>query len=109
MQINLFWKTYKKNREDWLDSCRAAARKLLLTRYSITSEDVTELVPRPENVHHNATGSIFRDDDFTSVGYTLTRRTTSHRRLIRKWGLKNPPYGPSPKRVIRPKEYDSGD
>lgn len=107
MQVNIFGSAEPKTKQEYLDACRAKARKLLATQLTITSEDVTESVKLPDGLHHNTIGNIFRHEDFVPVGYTLTRKNTSHKRLIRKWGLKdNWQY---PRRTIKPVEYDSGD
>lgn len=72
---------------DWLDECRAEARKLLTYRDEITIEDVLDKCPRPKYLHPNTTGNVFKHPDFkkTRVGYS--RRAVSHGRLIYYWTL----------------------
>lgn len=96
---------FKGAKQAWLEKCRDEARKQLRYKLTITSEDVTAVCPRPKYLHPNATGGIFHDVDFEPVGYALARRTSSHRRLIRRWALKNA----VPQRSKPVKVYDDGD
>jgi len=75
-------------RQVWLEDCRAAAKQLLQTRESVTVEDVLLLQPRPEFIHRNATGSIFSNGEFKSVGWTQSKRPQSKGRYIMQWRLK---------------------
>lgn len=92
---------FQKNREDWLLAARNTARKLLNSRLNITIEDVLEITPLPKYLHRNTIGKVFHDTDFVAVGYTLTRKPSSHSRVIRKWSLKQPTYKPAPTRKPR--------
>lgn len=78
---------FNKTRDQWLNGARVVAKNLLKTRHTITIEDVLELYPRPKYLHRNTTGSVFKDEWFTPIGYTLSKRTISHKRVIRLWGL----------------------
>ena len=80
---------FRKTKQDWLEEARDSARKLLMMHDSITIEDVLEMSPRPGYLHRNVTGSVFQTDEFEPVGFTHSRRTASHSRIIRKWTLKN--------------------
>lgn len=99
---------FGQSREDWLDSCRDTARKLLRTRLTITIEDVLEVCPRPNYLHRNTTGKVFQDKDFKAVGFRAARKASSHGRTIRVWGLKNPESTPLPQRSFFGKEFDTG-
>lgn len=79
---------FQHSRETWLDGARSTARKLLKKKRVITIEDVLEVFPRPTYIHRNVTGHVFRDVDFKPVGYTLARKPSSHKRVIRLWKLK---------------------
>lgn len=79
---------FRSTRADWLEECRITARRLLKTRQSITIEDVLRVCPRPKYLKPNVTGSVFKDGDFVPVGYTVTRKPSSHRRVIRLWSIK---------------------
>lgn len=78
---------FKREREAWLDKARSTARKLLRYRRRITVEDVLEQCPRPQYVHQNTTGMIFRDNDFKAVGWQPSRRTAMNGRQVRVWSL----------------------
>lgn len=79
---------FNRTRADWLDDCRVTARKLLQKELCITVEDVLKICPRPRYLRPNITGSIFKHDDFMPIGYTLSRKPSSHSRVIRKWTLR---------------------
>lgn len=78
---------FKREREAWLQDCRATARKLLQRKSEITINDVLAECPRPTYIHENATGSVFKDNDFRLVRYTKSHSRTAHRRVIGVWGL----------------------
>lgn len=78
---------FNQSREQWLAGARHAARMLLRRKRLITIEDVLEVYPRPKYLHRNTTGSVFKGDMFHPVGYTLSKRTLSHGRVIRLWSL----------------------
>lgn len=74
-------------RQGWLEECRKTAKLLLRNQETITVEDVLTLVPRPEYIHRNSTGSIF-NNEFKAVGWTQSKRPISKGRYIMKWKLK---------------------
>lgn len=74
-------------RQGWLLECRKTAKLLLRHMDSITVEDILVLVPRPEFIHRNSTGSIF-DGQFKQVGWTQSKRPQSKGRYIMQWRLK---------------------
>lgn len=78
---------FQRTREQWLNGARKVAYNLLQTRHTVTIEDVLELYPRPKYLHRNTTGSVFKDPWFQPLGYVTSRRTISHGRVIRTWGL----------------------
>ena len=84
---------------DWVDSARETAYKLLQMRSQITIEDVLAHNPRPSYIRKNVTGHIFQDARFRGLGYTLSKRPVMNSRVIRIWGLAEPPHV----------EYDRGD
>jgi len=75
-------------RQGWLEECRKTAKQLLRFQDSVTVEDILPLVPRPEYIHRNSTGSIF-DGQFRSVGWVQSKRPISKGRWIMQWKLKN--------------------
>lgn len=82
---------FNVTKQQYIELCRDKARELLQTRAFVTSDDITEQVPRPKWIHPNTTGGIFQHPDFQMVGVAIARKPSSNGRLIRKWGLKNPP------------------
>ena len=76
---------FQRTREQWLTGARNVAFNLLRTRHTVTIEDVLELYPRPKYLHRNTTGTVFKDERFQPIGYTTSRRTISHGRVIRLW------------------------
>lgn len=78
---------FKGERQAWLDSARATARKLLIMRPYITINDVLAECPRPTYVHRNTTGHVFRHSDFRVFGVTRSRAKLANRRLICQWKL----------------------
>jgi hypothetical protein len=79
---------FRKGKEDWLQSARDEAKKLLKRRYSITIEDVLEVCPKPTYLHRNTIGSVF-NGDFVPVGFTKSKRLVSKGRYIRQWRLRH--------------------
>lgn len=96
---------FKTAKAEWLEKARDTARELLKRREFITSEDVTAICPLPKYLHRNTIGGIFRDEDFQMVGVTIAKRKVAHKRLIRKWALKNPP---APQKWRPTAEWDTG-
>lgn len=78
---------FVKERQDWINDCRATARELLTTRESITVEDVLKVCPRPRYIHKNVTGSVFKDSDFVMCGWAKATKASSNGRWIMKWTL----------------------
>ena len=85
---------FRTNKEAWLQEARQIAQKLLLTRGSITIEDLTEVHPLPKYIKKNFLGRVFRDDVFQKAGYTNARRTMARGHALRVWEL-NAAYYPS--------------
>lgn len=93
---------FQAEKLEWLEKCRQEARLLLLTHSSITSDDVTKRCPRPEYVHRNTTGQIFKHPDFKANGITKSNRVEAKGRWIFKWTLKQSAF----KRVSREHESE---
>lgn len=79
---------FGKEREEWLESARHEAKKLLSRRYSITIEDVLAVCPKPTYLHRNTIGSVF-NGDFVPIGFSKSKRTVSRGRWIRTWRLRD--------------------
>jgi hypothetical protein len=80
-------KVYENNK-GWVDEARAVAKSLAVERGLISIDDVLEAIPRPVDVHPNATGSIFREKCWLNVGYTKSRSPSAHARAIGVFQLK---------------------
>lgn len=72
---------------EWIDQCRVSARELLMHREQITIDDVLKENPRPQYVHRNATGTVFKHGDFKWLGVTKATHKAANRRLVSIWGL----------------------
>lgn len=79
---------FTKGRQEWLDEARETARNLLKKSKFITVEDVLKKCPRPQYIHKNTVGSIFKDDDFVAVGWRRSARPLMNGRQVRVWTLK---------------------
>lgn len=79
---------FKQERDDWLDSARVTAKKLLKRRAYITIEDVLEKCPRPSYIHHNSTGRVFTNE-FVAVGWRRSERPLMNGRQVRVWKLRD--------------------
>jgi len=78
---------FAKERQQWIDDCQAAARKLLMHREEITIEDVLVECPRPKYIHRNTTGRVFNHPDFRMIGFRKSRRAISKGRWVMCWTL----------------------
>lgn len=74
---------------EWYEEVRYHAVNLALKNGSVTSDDLWEVCPPPPGVNTKAMGAIFRGKHWKKIGYTLTKRGTSHSRPIGIWALKN--------------------
>lgn len=78
---------FKQSKQEWLDEARDTARKIGATKSTFTIEDVLLACPLPKYLHHNTIGSVFKHEDFKSVGFAPSRRPAMHGRVVRKWTL----------------------
>lgn len=78
---------FNREKKEWLEECRAAARKLLCDRPFVTIEDVLKECPRPKHIHPNITGHVFNDTDFKPVGWLPSKRPAMNGRYVRTWRL----------------------
>lgn len=72
----------KKNNEAWVEKARSTAKALAAWKGSVSIDDVLEACPRPESVHPNATGAIFRERCWKRIGYTQSKNPSAHARVI---------------------------
>ncbi len=80
---------FKSERQAWLDDARAEARRQLKRKPIITIEEVLANCPRPQFLHKNATGNVFKHEDFIPVGWRKSQRPAMNGRYVRTWRLKN--------------------
>lgn len=73
--------------ENWLTIARNVAFNLLQKQPTISADDLLIYCPRPPNVSHNATGSLFKDKRFKLVGYKTSSKVSAHARRIAVWAM----------------------
>lgn len=66
----------------WVDEAREVAKKLARNNGQVSSDEVLDYYPRPDDVHPNATGSIFREKCWKRIGYKQSERPSAHARVI---------------------------
>ena len=71
----------KKTRREFLAKCRQTAFDVCRQKGEVTIDDVRKVNPLPEGMDGRVYGAVF-DSNFTLVGYTRTKRRTSHNRNI---------------------------
>lgn len=82
---------FSQTREDWLDATRSTARNLLRTRTYITIDDVLAICPRPQFLHRNTTGQVFKHPDFKVYGFQKSTNPLANGRIICQWVLSDVP------------------
>lgn len=70
------------NSSTWVDEARDIAKKLARLNGQVSSDDVLDYYPRPDDVHPNATGSIFREKCWKKIGYKPSELPSAHARVI---------------------------
>ena len=70
----------------WLSKARKFAENYAKEHTFVTSDNVVQGVGRAKTI--NATGALFRNGMFESVGYTSSTRPEAHGREIRIWKLR---------------------
>ena len=91
MTLQMDWlDLLEAHRPDYLAAARAAARRLLETRPSITVNDIREVCPPPADIDPRVMGAVFRHRDFEATGeFVLSSRNTCHKRPIQRFALTN--------------------
>jgi len=76
----------ESHEKDYIEAARRAAYLLWRGRREpISINDVSQRVPRPSDVHPNATGAIFKAKGWEPVGFTLATHKEGHARMVRTW------------------------
>lgn len=82
---------FEANRAEFLEECRRVAKQLASESINgeVTIDDVREIVTLPEGIDGRVFGAVF-NKEWVRVGYTQTKRASSHRRPIAVFKLKKP-------------------
>lgn len=80
---------YEQGKADYLQDARRVAKRLLVERGNITTDDIWTHCPPPKFINSKIMGQIFRSPDFEPTGnYVKSRRATSHGRAIQQFKLR---------------------
>ena len=77
-----------ENNSTWVDQARAAAKSIAVERGSVSIDDVLEAQPRPDHVHPNATGAVFKERCWAKVGYRQSTNPSARARVVGIYKLK---------------------
>ena len=75
-------KLLQETRSEFLYQCKKIAISHALKNGSVTIDDVRDKIELPEGIDGRVFGAVFNNKDFVKVGYTETKRKTSHKRPI---------------------------
>jgi len=88
---------FEKTRAEFLAHCRWVAKRIAQQNNGYVNIDqVREQVVCPEGVNPKVFGAVFSNGEFERGSFTITKRKTSHGRMISTWYWKN--YKPINKR-----------
>jgi len=88
MQQTSIQDLFQTTRQEWLEECRAEAKRQLQYKPFVTSDDVTKVVPRPSYIHRNSAGSMFQNGEFVMVGVQKSSAKSRKGGWIAQWRLK---------------------
>jgi hypothetical protein len=80
-------KVYDHNKA-WVDKARSTAKALAALNGSVSIDDVLSMCNRPQTVHPNATGTVFREKIWEKIGYKQSAIPSAHARAIGIYKLK---------------------
>jgi len=75
-------KLVETNNKDWVTAARLLAIQLACQNGEVTSDDIQQRMPRPEWVHPNSVGAIFRCKQLKFIGHKTSERVSAHARRI---------------------------
>lgn len=80
----------ESNAQTFVETMRSHAREIARKNVTVTSDDLREIADRDNfHPHHkNAWGAIFRGSEWMQIGYTKSRITSNHSRVIAVWALR---------------------
>jgi hypothetical protein len=81
-------KVYDHNKA-WVDKARSTAKALAALNGSVSIDDVLSMCNRPEAVHPNATGTVFRENVWEKIGYRQSAKPSAHARVVGIYKLKD--------------------
>lgn len=62
--------------DSWIESARKIAIFLANKYGEVTINDVYKILPRPENMHPNASGPVMRCKELRQIGFRQSEKTT---------------------------------
>jgi len=68
--------------DDWVSKARTFAIGYAQEYGEVSADEVNKYCPRPDNIHPNATGAVFRTKELRFIGYKPSKKVTSHARRI---------------------------
>lgn len=72
----------EEKRSEFLALCRKEALRIYLENGQVTIDDVRDVVELPSDIDGRVFGAVFNSKSWERIGYTTTKRPTSHRRPI---------------------------
>lgn len=78
---------FELQRKEFLDYARWTARKICQEKGHVTTDDVREIVQLPKGIDGRVYGAIFNNKEWVKTGYTQTKVTSSHGRIIAVYTL----------------------
>ena len=72
----------EETRSAFLAECRRVAYAVALNNGRVTIDDVRDRLELPQGVDGRVFGAVFNSKEWERIGYTQTKRKTSHRRPI---------------------------
>ena len=72
----------EERRSAFLAKCRMEAFRIFNNKGQVTIDDVRDVVELPEDIDGRVFGAVFNSKSWERIGYTTTKRKSSHRRPI---------------------------
>ena len=75
--------------DGWVQKAKDIAVMLAAKNGTVTSDELQNIFPRPQDVPPNAVGAVFRDKRLVYIGSDQSERATAHARRIGVYMLRN--------------------